>query len=61
MMGIYSTNFGETPYCCPLEPEELRGQASSNGGLGIDPTIYQMIDAGQNGVLNVNGTVLLGD
>jgi hypothetical protein len=61
MMGVYSTNFGETPYCCPWNPKSFEVQRPPSQGWGIVPTICQVADAGQNGVFNANGTVLLGD
>ena len=60
MMGVYSTNFGETPYCCPWNPKQFEIDAPSSG-WGIVPTICQVADAGQNGTFNAAGTVLLGD
>jgi hypothetical protein len=66
-MGVYSTNFGETPYCCPFSPKKFEVDApcvtngTNNGGWGIVPIICQVSDAGQNGVFNAAGTVLLGD
>ena len=61
MMGVYSINFGETPYCCPWNPKSFEVKPPPTAGWGIVPTICQVADAGENGVFNTNGTVLLGD
>ena len=60
MMGIYSTNFGEVPYCCPWNPKSFEVAPPPTQGWVIIPTICQVADAGQNGVFNANGTVLVG-
>lgn len=60
MMGVYSTNFNETPYCCPFNPKQFEID-SPPGGWGVLPTICQVADAGQNGKFNSAGTVLVGD
>jgi hypothetical protein len=60
MMGVYSTNFDETPYCCPWNPKEFEVLPPPTQGWGVIPIICQVADVGTNGVFNSNGTVLLG-
>ena len=58
--GVYSTNFNETPYCCPFSPKmfEVPNQPKGWGGI---PMICQVADSGQNGVFGSTGTVLMGE
>jgi hypothetical protein len=60
-MGVYGTNFGETPYCCPWNPKAFEVAPPPTKGWGVVPMICQVADAGTNGVFNASGTVLLGD
>lgn len=57
--GVYSTNFNETPCCCPFSPKafEVPNQPKGWGGT---PFICQVADSGQDGAFNSKGTELLG-
>jgi hypothetical protein len=61
MMGVYDTTFGERPYCCPWNPKGFELLPPPTLGWGITIMVYQVVDAGQNGVFNANGTVLRGN
>ena len=60
-MGVYATNFNETPYCCPFSPKKFEEQDPSVGGWGVVPFVCQAADSGQNGIFNSAGTVLMGN
>lgn len=66
-MGVYSTNFGEQPYCCPWNPKQFEVTNPTNPAVqdsnkwGVVPMICQVADAGEGGVFNNNGTILLGN
>ena len=60
MMGVYATNFNETPYCCPWNPKAFELASPSTAGWGVVPIICQIADSGQNGMFDRRGTVLVG-
>lgn len=60
LIGVYATNFNETPYCCPWNPKAF-GIEHQPGVWGTVPIIYQVPDSGQDGIFNERGTVLIGD